>query len=54
MVSEVVQCIMSNCDDVGIVDVNFFGGMVVEEERINKEVQSFLPRSKSFAGVSKN
>ena len=43
MVSEVVQCAKSECDDAGIVNVNFFGDMIAEEDGINKEVLSVPP-----------
>ena len=38
MVSELVKCVKSDCDDAGIVNVNLSGDMIAEEDRINKEV----------------
>ena len=38
MVSEVVQYVKSDCEEAGIVNINFSGDMISEENRINKEV----------------
>ena len=57
MVLNVVQCVRSVCNDVGIVDNNPSADMIAKEGRVNKEVQSVPPwrlqfRSRSFEGVS--
>ena len=39
MVSEVGQCVKSDCDNVGAVNVNLSGAMIADEDIINKDVK---------------